>query len=75
MKIDDKNLNDDLTLGLRRLNKIAKIMKADRIKNGALTLASNEIRFNLDSETNDPIDVVTKELKETNSMVEEFMLI
>ena len=63
MKIDDKNLNDDLTLGLRRLNKIAKIMKADRIKNGALTLASNEIRFNLDSETNDPIDVVTKELK------------
>jgi len=35
-------------------------MKADRIKNGALTLASNEIRFNLDSETNDPIDVVTK---------------
>ncbi len=75
MKIDDKNLNDDLTLGLRRLNKIAKIMKADRIKNGALTLASNEIRFNLDSETNDPIDVVTKELKETNSMVEEFMLL
>jgi exosome complex exonuclease DIS3/RRP44 len=75
MKIDDKNLNDDLTLGLRRLNKIAKILRADRIKNGALTLASNEIRFSLDSETNDPIDVVTKELKETNSMVEEFMLL
>ncbi len=29
----------------------------------------------MDSETNDPIDVVTKELKETNSMVEEFMLL
>ena len=75
MKIDDKNLNDDLTKGLRRLNSIAKIMRAARIANGALTLSSNEIRFNLDSETNDPIDVQTKELKETNSMVEEFMLL
>lgn len=75
MKIDDKNSNDDLTLGLRRLNKIAKILKAERIRNGALNLASNEIRFSLDSETNDPIDVEAKELKETNSMVEEFMLL
>jgi exosome complex exonuclease DIS3/RRP44 len=47
MRIDDKNLNDELTLGLRRLNKIAKIFKADRIKNGALTLASSEIRLDL----------------------------
>jgi len=47
MKIDDKNLNDELTLGLRRLNQIAKIFKAERIRNGALTLASNEIRFAL----------------------------
>ena len=75
MKIDDKNAHDELTLGLRRLNKIAKLLKAERIRNGALSLASNEIRFSLDSETNDPIDVVTKELKETNSMVEEFMLL
>ena len=75
MRIDDKNLNDELTLGLRRLNKMAKILKAERVKNGALTLASNEIRFSLDSETHDPIDVATKELKETNSMVEEFMLL
>jgi exosome complex exonuclease DIS3/RRP44 len=38
-------------------------------------LASKEIRFSLDSETHDPIDVKTKELMETNSMVEEFMLL
>jgi exosome complex exonuclease DIS3/RRP44 len=75
MRIDDKALNDELTLGLRRLNSIAKILKAGRISDGALTLASSEIRFSLDSETNDPIDLVTKELKETNSMVEEFMLL
>ncbi|XP_075908314.1 exosome complex exonuclease RRP44-like [Petromyzon marinus] len=29
----------------------------------------------MDSETHDPIDLQTKELKETNSMVEEFMLL
>ena len=34
-----------------------------------------EVRFHLDSETADPIDLYTKELKETNSMVEEFMLL
>uniref|UniRef100_S4REE2 DIS3 exosome endoribonuclease and 3'-5' exoribonuclease n=1 Tax=Petromyzon marinus TaxID=7757 RepID=S4REE2_PETMA len=41
----------------------------------ALTLASPEVRFHMDSETHDPIDLQTKELKETNSMVEEFMLL
>ena len=32
-------------------------------------------RFTVDSETADPIDVQTKEMRETNSMVEEFMLV
>ncbi|RNA39969.1 Exosome complex exonuclease RRP44, partial [Brachionus plicatilis] len=75
MKIDDSTASDELTQGLRRLNGIAKILKTGRIRNGALSLASNEIRFNLDSETHDPIDVISKELMETNSMVEEFMLL
>lgn len=57
------------------MNQIAKILRAERIRNGALTLASSEIRFSLDSETHDPIDVKTKQLLETNSMVEEFMLL
>uniref|UniRef100_A0A9J7YVE9 Exosome complex exonuclease RRP44 n=1 Tax=Cyprinus carpio carpio TaxID=630221 RepID=A0A9J7YVE9_CYPCA len=41
----------------------------------SLTLSSPEVRFHMDSETHDPIDLQTKELKETNSMVEEFMLL
>lgn len=41
----------------------------------ALVLASPEIRFLVDSETRDPLDVEVKQLKETNSMVEEFMLL
>lgn len=43
---------------------------------GALNLASPEVKFQLDSsESSDPIDVEQKELRETNSLVEEFMLL
>ncbi|XP_062866616.1 exosome complex exonuclease RRP44 [Trichomycterus rosablanca] len=75
MRIDDANMNDDITKSLRGLNKLAKILKQRRIDKGALTLSSPEVRFHMDSETHDPIDLQTKELKETNSMVEEFMLL
>ncbi|GFR81945.1 exosome complex exonuclease RRP44 [Elysia marginata] len=75
LKIDDPNAHDNLTKSLRGLNKLAKVLKKKRLDNGALSLASTEVRFYVDSETNDPIDVKTKELMDTNSMVEEFMLL
>ncbi|KAK2489328.1 hypothetical protein MC885_011272 [Smutsia gigantea] len=75
MRIDSATMNDDITTSLRGLNKLAKILKKGRIKKGALTLSSPEVRFHMDSETHDPIDLQTKELRETNSMVEEFMLL
>ncbi|XP_053402817.1 exosome complex exonuclease RRP44-like [Mercenaria mercenaria] len=75
MIIDDPSRNDDIAKSLRGLNKLAKILKQNRIDKGALTLASPEIRFNIDSETHDPIDVQAKQLLDTNSMVEEFMLL
>lgn len=40
-----------------------------------MVLASPEIRFYIDSETHDPIEVQAKQIRETNSMVEEFMLL
>ncbi|XP_033863792.3 exosome complex exonuclease RRP44 [Acipenser ruthenus] len=75
MRIDDTSMNDEITRSLRGLNRLAKILKKKRIEMGALTLSSPEVRFHIDSETHDPIDLQTKELKETNSMVEEFMLL
>jgi exosome complex exonuclease DIS3/RRP44 len=43
---------------------------------GALNLASPEVKIHLDSpESSDPIDVEQKQLLETNSLVEEFMLL
>ena|SRR5260370_30550303 len=43
---------------------------------GALDLASPEVKIHLDSsESSDPVDVEQKPLYETNSLVEEFMLL
>ena len=42
---------------------------------GALNLASPEVKVQMDSETSDPVDIQSKELLETNSLVEEFMLL
>ncbi|KAK2706097.1 exosome complex exonuclease RRP44-like [Artemia franciscana] len=73
-KIDDESQTDALAQSLRRLLKLSKIMKKARTDRGALTLASAEIRFKLDIETQDPISVVNKSMLDTNSMVEEWML-
>ncbi len=73
-KIDDPEDNDSLAVSLRHLLQLSKILKRRRVENGALVLASSEVRFDVDSETADPIDVQAKVVRETNSMVEEFML-
>ncbi|XP_034175685.2 exosome complex exonuclease RRP44-like protein Dis3 [Osmia lignaria lignaria] len=75
LKIDDATQQEPVATSLRNLNSLAKKLKKRRLENGALVLASPEIRFEVDSETHDPIDVEAKKLRETNSMVEEFMLL
>ncbi|EKM74947.1 hypothetical protein AGABI1DRAFT_80468 [Agaricus bisporus var. burnettii JB137-S8] len=73
---DDPNQQDDLSHSIRLLNTLAKKLKEKRMKAGALNLASPEVKIYLDSsESSDPIDVEQKELRETNSLVEEFMLL
>jgi exosome complex exonuclease DIS3/RRP44 len=60
---------------LRNLNRLARILRQRRIDAGALTLASPEVRFKLDEETQNPLDVALYQLREANSMVEEWMLL
>ena len=74
-KIDDPKQNDEVTISLRGLNRLAKILREQRLRKGALNLASPEVRFEVDSETHDPTSLETKELRDTNSLVEEFMLL
>ena len=64
-----------MTKGLRKLNELAKKLRARRIERGALTLASPEVQFQLDRDSQDPIDIEMKDLKETNALIEEFMLL
>ncbi|XP_063619441.1 exosome complex exonuclease RRP44 [Cydia splendana] len=75
LAIDDANRQDAVATSLRILNALAKKLKKKRMDNGALLLASPEIRFQVDSETHDPIEVQAKKIVDTNSMVEEFMLL
>lgn len=75
--IDDPNVppeQKDLRESLIMLLNISKILKQKRIDAGALSLASPEVRFQLDSETHDPLNIESYQHKDTNSLVEEFML-
>ena len=73
--IDDTNDQSDLTKSIRDLNFLAKKLKAKRVTNGALQLASTQVKFTFDDETHNATDVAFYHLYETNSLVEEFMLL
>ncbi|KAK6069105.1 RNB domain-containing protein [Seiridium cupressi] len=75
LRIDDASQKDDLTNGMRTLLMLSKKLKQKRMDAGALSLSSPEVKVQMESETSDPIDVKTKELLDTNSLVEEFMLL
>ncbi|EMR63604.1 putative mitotic control protein dis3 protein [Eutypa lata UCREL1] len=75
IRIDDNSQQDDLTKGVRMLLMLSKKLKQKRMDAGALSLSSPEVKVQMESETSDPIDVKTKELLDTNSLVEEFMLL
>jgi exosome complex exonuclease DIS3/RRP44 len=60
---DDKGINDEIALSLRRLHAVAAQLRAKRMDKGALVLESSEVRFQLDTETHDPLSVINKELR------------
>uniref|UniRef100_A0A7S4N145 Ribosomal RNA-processing protein 44 n=1 Tax=Guillardia theta TaxID=55529 RepID=A0A7S4N145_GUITH len=73
--IDNEEDQSLLAKDLRLMRDMTRKLRQKRVTAGALTLASPEVRFELDSVTHDPIDVGMYVLKETNSMVEEMMLL
>ncbi|MFR9603083.1 MAG: ribonuclease R, partial [Rikenellaceae bacterium] len=56
------------------LNNLAKAMRKERFKNGALGFERAEMKFELDDKGR-PVGVYTKEMGESNQMIEEFMLL
>ncbi|KAH0470676.1 hypothetical protein IEQ34_000399 [Dendrobium chrysotoxum] len=73
-RMDDSRMIDPLTTDLRNLNSLAKLMRQRRIERGALTFDSTEVKFLMDTETNDPLDIGIYPIRETDHMIEEFML-
>ncbi|KRX06611.1 Nucleic acid-binding, OB-fold [Pseudocohnilembus persalinus] len=57
------------------LQKLAYKLQQKRIDKGALQLASTQVKFTFDQETNNPTDVTFYKSFSTNSLVEEFMLL
>lgn len=63
----------DYSKELLELNKLAQILRAQRLSNGAIDFDRVEVRFEID-ETGKPVSVYFKESKEANKLIEEFML-
>lgn len=59
---------------LHTLNHLAKILKKERFKNGAINFETNEVKFKLDEEGK-PLGVVLKIRKDAHKLIEEFMLL
>ena len=64
----------DLAEEILTLDRLAKILRKDRINKGAITFDRSEVRFNLD-ENNEPVGVYFKISKDSNHLIEEFMLL
>lgn len=59
---------------LLTLNKLAKIIRERRMKDGAISFDKKEVKFRLD-EKGKPIEVYFKEQKDAHKLIEEFMLL
>lgn len=64
----------DLNQELIHLDKLAKSLRYNRLKNGAIAFEKVEVKFEIDP-TGKPIRVYFKEIKDSNQLIEEFMLL
>ena len=59
---------------IKTLDKIAKKMRKVRLQKGSLSFDKHEIKFKLD-ENNKPVDIIFKVGKDSNKLIEEYMLL
>ncbi len=64
----------DFAKELRALNKIAKKLRTERFKNGAIDFDTEEVRFRLD-EDGVPVEAYVKERMDAHTLIEDFMLL
>ena len=66
--------DDPLKTEILELDSLAKIMRERRMKDGAISFERAEVKFILDQD-NEPTGVFFKEAKDSNKLIEEFMLL
>ena len=64
----------DFAQEIIRINNIARVLRKKRFKEGGIEFHTTEVKFILD-ENGKPTEIIKKELKESNMLVEEFMLL
>ena len=64
----------ELDLALKTMDRLAKQMRKEREKNGAIGFETEEVRFRLDAD-GAPIEAYVKERKEAHLLIEDFMLL
>ena len=64
----------ELASAIIYLDKLAKTMRKERFKKGSISLDKQEIKFKLD-ENNKPVGIIFKVGKDSNKLIEEFMLL
>ena len=73
--LNDLNDNSQMAMSIKIMDKITRHLKQKRLDAGALILSSNSMKFNLDNETNTITDISEYKTYQTNSLVEECMLL
>jgi ribonuclease R len=67
-------VSDEIVFATLKLDELAKIMRENRMNNGAISFDKVEVKFNL-SETGNPEGVYYKTSRDSNHLIEEFMLL
>jgi ribonuclease R len=67
-------VSDEIVFATLKLDELAKIMRENRMNNGAISFDKVEVKFNL-SETGNPEGVYFKISRDSNHLIEEFMLL
>ena len=74
LKKTEYSVTNNVKEAVLKLNEIAIYMRKERMKNGAISFDKKEVRFSINKEK-EPTGVYVKESKESNKLVEEFMLL
>ncbi|MBF0694126.1 MAG: ribonuclease R [Flavobacterium sp.] len=70
----DYEVPDHIVEATLKLDELAKIFRRNRLKNGAISFDKVEVKFHL-NERDEPTGVYFKESKDSNHLIEEFMLL